>query len=143
MIALKQSHPKGVELDGLKFINSQYKREQLKSFTETWKITTKELKTLYVNGFISVKSSKIKVTTLPTFFWLNALFSAIQLTLFAAFFVVLFFSPNKTLAIYLTTCTGGLVLISFFFYIYNTMLRPIRILCEHYHMYGKYNNFHD
>jgi hypothetical protein len=138
---IKKLVKKITNADDLSFIKSEDKREVVKDFSSNWNVTKKELKALYLNRFISVKKSNVKVSKFPILFWLNGLFSSFQLIVCSVFLLACIFAPNKTLEVYLFSAficaLIGLVL----FNAHQTMLRPIQILIQQYYFYGKYNNF--
>jgi len=138
------------DLNELTYIKSDKKRVIAHKLLEDWqpsnmvphKITNKEFKTLYLNSFITVKEKTgAKITMFPLLFWLNALLSLMQLSVFGGFLLILMTQDNKTLEMYFAAAATTSFIIFVSVQIYRTMFRPIQILIQKYYFYGKYNNF--
>lgn len=131
-----------LNLNGFKYIKSEKKRIYVQALINNWQISSKEFKTLYLNSFVTVKEKTgTKITIFPFLFWLNALLSLIQLSVFGGFLLLLMVQDNKTLGMYCAAAATTLFIIFVNVQIYKTMIRPIQILIQKYYFYGKYNNF--
>jgi hypothetical protein len=131
-----------LNLNELKYIKSEKKRTYAHALLKNWQISSKEFKTLYLNDFVTVKEKTgTKITIFPFLFWLNALLSFIQLSVFGGFLLLLMAQDNKTLEMYAAAAATILFILFINVQIYRTMIRPVRILIQKYYFYGKYNNF--
>lgn len=143
MSFLKKLLFKNKNCDSLSFIRSEDKRLRIKPFLSCWEVSPQELKVLYLNNFISIKSNETKVTRLPFMLGLNIVFSTAQLVFFSCFLIRLINTPQKPLAVYLLSVFSVFIISVLIFHIYKTMVRPIKLISQHYHFLGKYNHVHD
>jgi len=128
--------------DPLSYIKSVKKRTEMELLLKNWEISIKELKTMYLNKFVSVSDKTgIKITKLPLMFWLNGFLMLPQIAISSMFLLMLLNVPNKSPEVFLIAVVPAFILVLIGIYIKQTMYTPIKILSQKYFFTWKDKTF--